>query len=198
VTQALPSRLELVLLDRDGTLIEETDYLVDPARVALVPGAAAAVARLNRSGVRVAIVTNQSAIARGLLTEAGLARVHTHLAGLLAREGARVDLWLHCGYHPDHAPADPREELRRKPNPGMVLEALAHFGVAPEHAAAIGDSDRDLVAAERAGVAAILVDTGKGAEELAKARARLGREPHRASDLAAAVELLERAARQAR
>jgi D-glycero-D-manno-heptose 1,7-bisphosphate phosphatase len=198
VTRPLPSRLALVLLDRDGTLIEETDYLVDPARVVLVPGAAAAVARLNRAGVHVAIVTNQSAIARGLLTEAGLARVHEHLAALLAREGARIDLWLHCGHHPDHAPADPREERRRKPNPGMLLEALAHFGVPPEHAAAVGDSDRDLEAAERAGLAAILVDTGKGAEELAKARARLGTEPLRARDLAAAVAQLERAAGQAR
>ncbi len=164
---ALP---RLVVLDRDGTLIEETDYLVDPAAVRLLPGAAHAVARLNRAGVHVAIATNQSAIARGWLSEEGLERVHRHLAALLEREGAHVDLWRHCGHHP----------------------ALAHFHVPPEAALVIGDSDRDLEAGERAGVHAVLVLTGKGADELPRARARLRREPDVAPDLAAAVAALFR------
>jgi D-glycero-D-manno-heptose 1,7-bisphosphate phosphatase len=186
---ALP---RLVVLDRDGTLIEETDYLVDPAAVRLLPGAAHAVARLNRAGVHVAIATNQSAIARGWLTEEGLERVHRHLAALLEREGAHVDLWRHCGHHPDHSPSNAREEARRKPAPGMLLEALAHFHVPPEAALVIGDSDRDLEAGERAGVHAVLVLTGKGADELPRARARLRREPDVAPDLAAAVAALFR------
>jgi D-glycero-D-manno-heptose 1,7-bisphosphate phosphatase len=180
------------VLDRDGTLIEETDYLVDPAAVRLLPGAAEAVARLNRAGVHVAIATNQSAIARGWLDEAGLARVHAHLAALLAREGARIDLWRHCGHHPEHSPPDAHEEARRKPAPGMVLEALAHFRVPPEAALVIGDSDRDLEAGERAGVRGVLVLTGKGVDELPRARARLGREPTVVADLAAAVAALFR------
>lgn len=187
--EALP---RLVVLDRDGTLIEETDYLVDPAAVRLLPGASHAVARLNRAGVHVALATNQSAIARGWLTEEGLARVHTHLAQLLARDGAHVDLWRHCGHHPDHSPPDAHAEARRKPAPGMVLEALAHFRVRPDEALVIGDSDRDLEAGERAGVRGVLVMTGKGAEELPRARARLGRDPHVAPDLAAAVAALFR------
>jgi len=186
---ALP---RLVVLDRDGTLIEETDYLVDPAAVRLLPGAARAVARLNRAGVYVAIATNQSAIARGWLTEEGLARVHAHLAALLEREGAHVDLWLHCGHHPEYSPPNPREDERRKPAPGMLLEALAHFRVAPEAALVIGDSDRDLEAGQRAGVRGVLVLTGKGADELPRARARLGNDPDVAVDLAAAVATLFR------
>lgn len=182
--------LRAALLDRDGTLLDETGYLTDPARVRLLPGAARAVARLNAAGVQVAVTTNQSALARGMLTEDGLARIHARLAAALARENAHVDLWLHAGWHPDFAAPDEREERRRKPGPGMLQEALSAFGVRPENAVTVGDSDRDLVAGERAGLRAILVRTGKGADELARARARLGREPECYDDLDAAVDAL--------
>ncbi|QDU84934.1 D-glycero-beta-D-manno-heptose-1,7-bisphosphate 7-phosphatase [Planctomycetes bacterium Pla163] len=185
----LPSHLKLALLDRDGTILDETGYLVDPKRVVLLPGAARAVARLNAAGVPVAVVTNQSAIARGMLDEAGLERIHSRLADELAHEEAHVDLWLFAPYHPDHCEPDPKEAERRKPGAGMLREALEHFGVAAGDAVTIGDSDRDLVAGERAGVASLLVLTGKGASELERAQARLGHDPACARDLAEAVEL---------
>lgn len=178
------------LLDRDGTILDETGYLTDPERVRLLPGAARAVARLNAAGVRVAVTTNQSAIARGMLTEAGLTAIHDRLAAELAREDAHVDLWLHAGWHPDFAAPDEREARRRKPGPGMLEEALAVFDVDAARAVTVGDSDRDLVAGEAAGLRSILVRTGKGREQLAITRARLGREPECYDDLAAAVDAL--------
>jgi D-glycero-D-manno-heptose 1,7-bisphosphate phosphatase len=186
---ALPERLRLALLDRDGTILDETGYLVDPERVVLLPGAARAVARLNAAGVPVAVVTNQSAIARGMLDVPGLERIHARLAAELAKEGAHVDLWLFAAYHPDHCDPDPHEAERRKPGAGMLREALAHFGVEAGDAVTIGDSDRDLAAGERAGVASLLVLTGKGSSERERARTRLGREPACVRDLAQAVEL---------
>lgn len=180
----------IALLDRDGTILDETGYLTDAQRVRLLPGAAAAVARLNAAGVPVAVTTNQSAIARGMLTVEGLARIHARIDTLLAEEGARVDLWLFAGYHPDFLPPDPHEAARRKPGPGMLLEALEHFDAAPSRAVTIGDSDRDLAAGEAAGVRALLVRTGKGADELETSRARLGREPEVFEDLGAAVDAL--------
>ncbi|MEZ5977146.1 MAG: HAD-IIIA family hydrolase [Planctomycetota bacterium] len=186
----LPERPRLLLLDRDGTILDETGYLVDPARVRLLPGAAAAIARANRAGIPVAVVTNQSAIARGMLDEEGLARIHARIDALLAEEGARVDLWLHAAHHPDHSPPDERELHRRKPGPGMLEEALRHFGVEPSDAVTIGDSDRDLRAGDRARVPSILVLTGKGRAEREKSRERLGREPRTAWDLASAIAVL--------
>lgn len=185
----LPERLRLALLDRDGTILDETGYLTDPKRVVLLPGAARAVARLNTAGIRVAVVTNQSAIARGMLDVAGLERIHATLAAELAKERAHVDLWLFAPYHPDHCEPDPHEAERRKPGAGMLREALAHFGVEASAAVTIGDSDRDLAAGERAAVASILVLTGKGEGELERARARTGAEPRCARDLAEAVDL---------
>lgn len=190
MSEFLAPPLGAALLDRDGTILDETGYLTDPARVRLLPGAAEAVARLNAAGVRVAVTTNQSALARGLLTEGVLAAIHARIDAALAEVGARVDLWLFAGWHPDFLPPDPLEAARRKPGPGMLLEALERFGLAPERAVTIGDSDRDLEAGEAAGVRAVLVRTGKGADELVKARARLGREPETYDDLGAAVDAL--------
>lgn len=183
----------LVLLDRDGTIITETGYLLDPAHLVLIPGAAAAVARLNRAGVKVALVTNQSAVGRGWLDEAGLERIHLELSHQLAREGAHIDLILAAFEHPTEGEGIYRRDSpRRKPNPGMLLEAMAHFGAPAERTCMVGDGARDVVAARRAGCAGILVKTGKGHAELAEARAELGAALPVADDLCAAVDLLLR------
>ncbi|WP_419192427.1 D-glycero-alpha-D-manno-heptose-1,7-bisphosphate 7-phosphatase [Engelhardtia mirabilis] len=186
-----PQPPSAVFLDRDGTLITETGYLTDPEGWQFVPGAPAAVARLNRAGVPVALVTNQSAIARGMLDESGLAAIHGRISEGLAAEGAHLDEILYCPFHPDH------EVERfgafaswRKPLPGMLLEAARRFSVDVATAATIGDSDRDLRAGEACGARAILVRTGKGEAEQRLARARLQGEPTVVADLAAAVDLL--------
>ncbi|MEM7305750.1 MAG: HAD family hydrolase [Planctomycetota bacterium] len=176
-----------VFLDRDGTLIDELGYLGDPDGVALYPGAAAAVRALNGAGLPVVLITNQSGIARGLFTEDDLAAVHARLEGDLAAEGARLDLIVYCPYHPDHGPPKYRRESDcRKPAPGMYNEAVRRLDLDPARSWAVGDSARDLVAAQRAGVTGLLlVATGKGEAE----RERLGDVEHRfVADLTAAAD----------
>ena len=151
--------MRLVLTDRDGVLNEDrAEGVRRPEELALIPGAAAAVRRLNRAGIPVAVVTNQSAVGRGLIGALELDAIHRRLETALAEAaGARIDLILTAPDAPEGAGP------RRKPAPGMLLEAMARFGVAAEDAVMIGDDQRDLEAAAAAGCRRILVRTGKGA-----------------------------------
>lgn len=149
----------LVLLDRDGVLnADRPDSVRAPEQLRMLPGAAAAVARLNRAGAKVCVVTNQSIVGRGVIDAAMLERIHARLADELDAAGARLDGLLHC---PD--PWD-RPTRRRKPGPGMLEEALARFGADAADTPMIGDALTDLEAATAAGCPRILVRTGKGAE----------------------------------
>ena len=155
--------MKLVMLDRDGVLTaERAGYVKHPGELQLIDGAAAAVARLNAAGVKTALVSNQSVVGRGIISAEMLERIHEKLRAALAADGARLDLLLTC----TDAPGAPSE--RRKPAPGMLREALAHFRVSAHEAVMIGDQLTDLRAAQAAGVTPILVRTGKGAELLAK------------------------------
>lgn len=151
--------VRLVLMDRDGVLVEDRpDFVKNPGELVLIPRAAEALRRFNEAGVKVAVVTNQSCVGRGIIDEAMLARIHDHLRDLLARSGARLDLVL-------HAPDPPwAAGPRRKPGSGMLLEAMRHWRVAAYDCAMIGDALSDLQAAKAADVARILVRTGKGRE----------------------------------
>ena len=150
--------MKLVMLDRDGVLNEDReDYVKHPGELVLIPGAAAAVARFNAALVKVAVVSNQSAVGRGIISLDMLERIHAKLRDELRAAGARVDLLLTCTDPPWAA------SERRKPGPGMLREALSHFRLAPHEAVMIGDQLSDLRAARTAGVAPILVRTGKGA-----------------------------------
>jgi D-glycero-D-manno-heptose 1,7-bisphosphate phosphatase len=160
--------MKLVMLDRDGVLTEERDGSVKhPGELKLIEGAAGAVAQLNAAGIKTALVSNQSVVGRGIISAEMLERIHAKLRTELAdAAGARLDLLLTCTDTPDS-----RSE-RRKPAPGMLREALAHFRVAPHEAVMIGDQVTDLRAALAAGVEPVLVRTGKGAELLAKGLAQ--------------------------
>lgn len=149
--------LRLVLLDRDGVLNEDRpDSVTAPDQLVLLPRAAAAVARLNRAGARVAVVTNQSVVGRGIIDEATLARIHDRLEAALASAGAHLDSILVAPDTPDAA------SERRKPGPGMLREALEAFDAQAESTPMIGDSLRDLEAAAAIGCPRVLVLTGKG------------------------------------
>lgn len=150
--------MKLVLLDRDGVLNQDrADFVKNPGELVMIPGSAAAVARLNRAGIKVAVCTNQSCVGRGIIGPDMLDRIHDSLRDHLAAAGGHVDLLLHAPDAPDAATD------RRKPGPGMLREALAQLRVAPHDAVMIGDNLIDLQAAVTAGVARILVRTGKGA-----------------------------------
>jgi D-glycero-D-manno-heptose 1,7-bisphosphate phosphatase len=139
------SHRRAVFLDRDGTIIEDTGYLADPAAVRLLPGAAGAIARLNRAGLPVIVVTNQSGIARRLFDEAAYAATVRRLDELLAAAGARLDGRYHCPHHPDFTgPCECRK-------PGLLLyrRAAADHGLHLAGSWWVGDGLRDVLPAER-------------------------------------------------
>jgi histidinol-phosphate phosphatase family protein len=136
-----------VLFDRDGTLIRNVPYNGDPALVEPMPGAAAAVTAARRRGLRVGMITNQSGIARGLVSRAGVEAVNARIAALLGP----FDVVKVC----PHGPIDGC--ACRKPAPGMVLAAAADLAVAPHECTVIGDIAADVQAARAAGARAVLV-----------------------------------------
>jgi len=147
----------LVLLDRDGVLNQDRiDYVKSADELVVLAGAPQAVARLNRAGIKVAVVSNQSAVGRGIISQARLDAIHASLAAQLASHGAALDALLFAPDAPDRATD------RRKPGPGMLLEAMARFQASPADSLMIGDQPTDEEAARRAGIGFILVRTGKG------------------------------------
>lgn len=168
-----------VLIDRDGTINVEKHYLSDPDQLELYPGAGAAIRRLNQAGYGVAVITNQSGIARGYFDLATLDRIHARLGELLAAEGARVDGIYLCPHGPDDDCAC------RKPLPGMVEQAVAEHGFDPAQAVMIGDKEMDVELGHAVGATTFLVRTGHGAKAVAGSRA-----DHVVDDLAAAVGVI--------
>jgi D-glycero-D-manno-heptose 1,7-bisphosphate phosphatase len=149
-----------VLFDRDGTLVVDVPYNGDPAQVRPVPAAPAALALLRAAGIPVGVVTNQSGIARGLITAEQADAVNGRVEELLGP----FAVWQVC----PHGPADGC--ACRKPRPGMVLAAAHRLGLAPERVALVGDIGADIDAATAAGAASVLVPTAvTRAEEVAAA-----------------------------
>lgn len=160
-----------VFLDRDGTLNREVDYLSDPNDLELLPGAGEALRKLQDAGFMLAIVTNQSGIARGILDEEILSAIHERLRSDLAPFGVRLDWIGYCPHHPTVGSGYFRADCNcRKPAPGMLLECAAHIGIDLDRSWCIGDSLRDLDAAAAVGAKGILVRTGKGAGQEREAR----------------------------
>jgi histidinol-phosphate phosphatase family protein len=140
-------------LDRDGVLIEDSGYPHDPALVRWVPGAAAAVKRLNDAGYHVFVVTNQAGVGRGYYAEAQVGVLHRWMAARLAEAGAHVDAFEHCPHHPEAAlPEYRRTCRRRKPEPGMILDLLEAWPTDRARSFLIGDKESDLAAARAAGI----------------------------------------------
>jgi D-glycero-D-manno-heptose 1,7-bisphosphate phosphatase len=150
-----------VLLDRDGTLVEDVPYNGDPAAVRVLPGVADGLGRLRAAGLRLALVSNQSGIARGLLSAAQVDAVNHRLEELVGP----LDAVLYCPPGPDD------ECACRKPRPGMVLEAARRLGVEVADCIVIGDIGADVDAAAAAGARGILVPSpATRAEEVAHAQ----------------------------
>jgi D-glycero-D-manno-heptose 1,7-bisphosphate phosphatase len=152
-----------VFLDRDGTLIKLVHHLTSPSDVRLIRGAAGAVARLRAAGYATVIVTNQSVIGRGMLTEDGLARVHEEMQARLAREEAAIDHLYFCPTAPVTKDPTVIEDPMRKPGPGMLLAAARDHALDLSASWMVGDTVSDMLAGRHAGCRTILVRTGYGA-----------------------------------
>jgi len=161
-------RAELALVDRDGVIIDESGG--PPVRaesVQLIPRAAEGLRALRAAGVRLALVTNQAAIARGLASEGDVAAVHARVEDLA---GVRFDGIYVCPHHPEAHHADGVAALRgpcacRKPRTGLAERAIAELGADPGRVVVIGDATTDLQLARNAGLASVAVETGKGAKD---------------------------------
>lgn len=148
-----------IFLDRDNTLIEDPGYINHPDQVRLVDGVAQALKELKAMGYRLVVVSNQSGVARGTLTEDVLVEIHDRLKQLLAEKGAFLDQIYYCPCHPDGVVPKYRKESHwRKPNPGMLLAAAEEMDIDLTRSWLIGNSSRDIEAGTRAGCKTILVN----------------------------------------
>lgn len=169
-----------VLIDRDGTINVEKHYLSDPDQLELYPGVGAALKQLQDAGFGLAVITNQSGIARGYFDLARLDQIHDRLRALLAAEGVTLDGIYLCPHGPDDDCAC------RKPLPGMVEQAVAEHGFDPAQGYVIGDKEVDVELGRAVGATTLLVRTGHGG----KAATAGSKADHVVDDLPAAVDIV--------
>jgi D-glycero-D-manno-heptose 1,7-bisphosphate phosphatase len=175
--------MKLVVLDRDGVInFDSEQYIKSPAEWRPIPGSIEAIARLNQNGWRVAVATNQSGIARGLFDMATLNAINDKMMELVFRQGGRIDALFFCPHAADEGCNC------RKPRTGMLEEIAARFHTEMKGVPVVGDSLKDLQAAESVGAQPILVLTGKGAST--QASGSLPRKTAVFDDLAAAARHL--------
>ena len=171
----MPGRLGakgLLILDRDGVINQDSsEFVKSPAEWRPLPGSIEAIARLSRAGYTVAVASNQSGLARGLLDRAALRAMHRKLRRLVAAQGGTVARIVVCPHGPDDGCAC------RKPMPGLLIRLARHFDTSLEDVPVVGDSLRDLQAAARAGARPVLVRTGNGEKTLRELPEELQRVP---------------------
>jgi D,D-heptose 1,7-bisphosphate phosphatase len=147
-----------VFLDRDNTVIEDPGYIGDPSVVKLLPGVELAMKSMVQAGYKLVIVTNQSGVARGLLTEETLEKIHAEMRRQLAEHDARYDALYYCPFHPEGTVEEyARDSELRKPQPGMLLKAAKELDLDLSQSWMVGDSARDIEAGQRAGCRTVRV-----------------------------------------
>jgi D-glycero-D-manno-heptose 1,7-bisphosphate phosphatase len=155
------ARRPAAFLDRDGVLNVDRGYVHRPEDFEWLPGAIAAIKRLNEAGYLVFVITNQSGVARGLYSEDDVQALHRWMTQELAAAGARVDGFEYCPYHPEGTVERYRRVSdRRKPAPGMILDCLARRPIDVERSFLVGDKPEDLAAAKAAGIVGHLFQGG--------------------------------------
>jgi len=158
-----------VFIDRDGTLIEDRHHLASVEQIRVYSNSFEAVRRINASERLAVVITNQSVIARGLVTELELSEIHSVMVELFAREEAILDAIYYCPHHPEEGSGPfTRECDCRKPNPGMLIRASDDLEIDLGRSVLIGDTLSDIEAGNRGGCRTVLVKTGYGAEFAAR------------------------------
>jgi len=148
-----------IFLDRDDTLIDDPGYINDPEQVKLLDGVPEALIQFKALGYKLIVVTNQSAVAHGIVTEKVLGEIHDRLKRLLAGKNAFLDRIYYCPYHPEGVvPKFCKESNCRKPNPGMLLKAADEMDIDLSQSWCVGNSSRDIEAGSQAGCKTILID----------------------------------------
>jgi len=152
-----------IFLDRDGVIVaNRADYIKSIDEIQILPGALAALARAARLDCLIIVVTNQSVVGRGRLSEPGLLAINAHIQAAIMAAGGRIDGWYYCPHRPeDNCPC-------RKPRPGMLLEAAADWHIDLPASVIVGDAVTDMRAGQAAGTQAILVRTGLGQGQTAE------------------------------
>jgi D-glycero-D-manno-heptose 1,7-bisphosphate phosphatase len=158
-----------IFLDRDGVINVEKNFVLSPDEMELLPGATEAIQKINLSDYLVIVVTNQSAVARNLISLEVLHEIHHKLRKDLKDGNASVDAIYYCPHHPDFDPQKGNPEFTmececRKPKPGMLFDAANDLNVDLRNSFLIGDSQRDIIAGKKAGCMTIGVRTGKNIE----------------------------------
>lgn len=153
-------KVKAVFLDRDRTIIEDPGYISSVEAVRLLPGVERAIKSISQEGYKIIVVTNQSGVARGLITEETLETIHAEMCRLLAAGGAHVDAVYYCPFHPEGTVEKYAVDSDlRKPQPGMLLKAAEEFGLDLAASWMVGDSPRDIEAGQRAGCRTIRLRT---------------------------------------
>jgi len=174
-----------VFLDRDGTICEEMGYLNHLSRLHIFPFAAAAIKKLNRAGLPVIVVTNQSGISRGIFPESLVAQIHARITEELSAGGARIDGYYYCS----HTRQD--DCACRKPLPGLLEQAAREHGLRLDRSFVVGDRYADVELAQGVGGRGVLVLTGYGRGEYELHRQEWPRQPEAVvEDLSAAVDAI--------
>jgi D-glycero-D-manno-heptose 1,7-bisphosphate phosphatase len=154
-----------VFFDRDGTLNEDPGYLGDPNSLKLFPDTGKALSDLKKKlNLKLIVISNQSGIARGILTDEMVKSVNEKINSLLAENGVAIDAFYYCPHHPDFS--EKEDCYCRKPSPEMVFRAAKDFNIDLGHSFLVGDSVSDIECGKNAGVKTILVKTGYGEESL--------------------------------
>jgi D,D-heptose 1,7-bisphosphate phosphatase len=152
-----------VFLDRDGTINEEVGFLDSLEKLKIFPQAIEAIKRINESGMKAVIITNQSGVARGFFDEAFVMHVHKHIGKTLQDKGATIDGFYYCPHHPieGHKPYL-KSCTCRKPEVGLIIQAAKDFNIDLPRSYMIGDTAKDIEMASRIGAKGVLVKTGYG------------------------------------
>ncbi len=155
-----------VFLDRDGTINEEVGYVNHLDRFRLLPRVGEAIRLLNQNGIKVIVVTNQAGVARGYFPESFLHRVHRRMEEELKEKGAYIDGIYYCPHHPEAGEPPYRQKCRcRKPETGLIEQAVKDFGIDCSKSYVVGDRGADVEFGRRIGAKSILVLTGYGKGE---------------------------------
>jgi D-glycero-D-manno-heptose 1,7-bisphosphate phosphatase len=150
-----------VFLDKDGTLLEDIPFNVDPSLMRLEDGAAEGLRSLHQAGFRLIVISNQSGVALGRFPESALAAVEAQLERLLRDAGAALAGFYYCPHHPEGTTIDFVQECHcRKPRPGLIIRAAWEHGIALDRSWFVGDILDDIEAGQRAGCCTILINNG--------------------------------------